>query len=125
MIGVAFVMISGEFDMSVGSTLAVASYVFALTLSAETPPILAMGLALAASALLGLVNGLVVAYSEIPSFIVTLGTLFAYRGLARVLGKGTAAIYTPEKMPALFMVCSFSMILSKGREAEWVLLFNL
>jgi len=101
-IGVAFVMISGEFDLSVGSTLAVASYVFALTLSAEIPPILAMGLALIVSALLGLVNGLAIVYSEMPSFIVTLGTLFAYRGLARVLGKGTAAIYTPEKMPALF-----------------------
>jgi len=101
-IGVAFLMISGEFDMSVGSTLAVASYVFVLALLAKIPPILAMGLALVVSSLLGLVNGLVVVHSEIPSFIATLGTMFAYRGLARILGKGYAVAYTPEKMPELF-----------------------
>lgn len=101
-IGVAFLMISGEFDLSVGSTLAVASYVFALALGAEIPPILAMGLALIVSSLLGMVNGLIVTFSNLPSFIVTLGTLFAYRGLARILGKGTAVTYTPETLPELF-----------------------
>lgn len=101
-IGVAFLMISGEFDLSVGSTLAVASYVFALALLAGIPPILAMAAALAISSLLGLLNGLVVVYSRLPSFIVTLGTLFAYRGLARIIGRGTAAAYTPDDMPALF-----------------------
>jgi simple sugar transport system permease protein len=101
-IGVAFLMISGEFDLSVGSTLAVASHIFVIALLAEIPPILAMGLALVVSVLLGLMNGLTVVYSEIPSFIVTLGTMFAYRGLARLLGKGVAVTYTPEKRPVLF-----------------------
>ncbi len=101
-IGVAFLMISGEFDLSVGSNLAVASYVFVLALVAGIPPILAMGLALGVSALLGLVNGLIVANSNIPSFIVTLGTLFAYRGLARILGGGQAVSYTPDQVPELF-----------------------
>ncbi|HXV98437.1 MAG TPA: ABC transporter permease [Anaerolineae bacterium] len=108
-IGVAFLMISGEFDLSVGSTLAVASYVFALALGAEVPATLAMILALAISALLGLINGLIVAYSRIPSFIVTLGTLFAYRGLARILGGGTAVKYTPNDMPALFIYLNDSL----------------
>jgi simple sugar transport system permease protein len=101
-IGVAMLMISGEFDLSVGSTLAVASYVFVLALVAGVPPLLAMGLALLVSAVLGLINGLIVVYSKIPSFIVTLGTLFAYRGLARVLGKGSAITYTPKESPVLF-----------------------
>lgn len=101
-IGVAFLMISGEFDLSVGSTLGVAIYVFALALVAQFPPLLAMGLALVSGLILGLVNGLIVVYSGLPSFIVTLGTLFAYRGLARLLGKGVAVTFTPEQMPALF-----------------------
>lgn len=108
-IGVAFLMISGEFDMSVGSTLAVASYVFALALVAGVPAVLAMILTLVVSALLGLINGLIVAYSRIPSFIVTLGTLFAYRGLARILGGGVAVKYTPDELPALFTYLNSSL----------------
>src|SRR4030065_1088690 len=76
-IGVAILMISGEFDLSVGSILGVASYVFALTLLQGVPAILAMLLALAGSALLGLINGLIVVKTRIPSFIGTLGAVLA------------------------------------------------
>lgn len=103
-IGVAFLMISGEFDLSVGSTLAVSGYVFLLTLLAGLPPIVAMLIALAVSALLGFVNGLIVISTGIPSFIATLGTLLAYRGIARILGGGQVTSYTPETKPVLFGV---------------------
>jgi simple sugar transport system permease protein len=102
-VGVAMVIISGEFDMSVGSTLAVASYVFALTLESGVSPLLAMLLALGVSALLGLINGLIVTKTGIPSFIATLGTLLAYRGIARALGGGNFASYSGEK-PYLFTI---------------------
>lgn len=102
-------MISGEFDLSVGSTLAVGSYVFALALAANGPAVLAMLLALLVCALLGLINGLIVAYSRIPSFIVTLGTLFAYRGLARILGRGEAVKYTPAQLPTFFTYLNGSL----------------
>ncbi len=102
-VGVAMLMISGEFDLSVGSTLAVAAYVFALTLESGTAPVVAMLLALAVSALLGLINGLIVVKTGIPSFITTLGTLLAYRGIARALGGGDFARYTGER-PFLFTV---------------------
>ncbi len=102
-IGVAMLMISGEFDLSVGSTFAVASYVFALTLNAGVAPIPALLLALVISALLGLVNGLIVTATGIPSFITTLGTMLAYRGIARAIGGSDFAYYTGEK-PALFNI---------------------
>ncbi len=103
-VGVTFLMISGEFDLSVGSTLAVAGYVFLLSLLADVPPVFAMLLALAVSALFGLINGLIVIGSGIPSFIATLGTLLAYRGIVRALGRGQATNYTPETKPALFTI---------------------
>jgi len=103
-VGIAFLMISGEFDLSVGSNLAVAGFVFLLGLLGGVPPILAMLLALLVSAVLGLVNGLIVVYSGIPSFIATLGTLLAYRGLARWLGGGQVTSFTPETKPVLFAV---------------------
>lgn len=101
-IGVAILMISGEFDLSVGSILGVASYVFALTLLQGVPAILAMLLALAVSALLGLINGLIVVRTRIPSFIATLGTMLAYRGVARALGRGDYARYVAEDRLFLF-----------------------
>jgi simple sugar transport system permease protein len=97
-IGVAMLMISGEFDLSVGSTFAVASYVFALSMNAGVPPLLALILALAGSAFLGLINGLIVVGTGIPSFITTLGTMLAYRGIARALGGGGFARYLDDPM---------------------------
>jgi simple sugar transport system permease protein len=102
-IGVAILMISGEFDLSVGSTLAVAAYIFALTIENGMSVLLALLLALIVSALLGLINGLIVTKARIPSFIATLGTMMAYRGIARALGGGDFARFTGEK-PYLFKI---------------------
>ena len=101
-VGVAFLMISGEFDLSVGSMLAVSGYVFLFSLLSGVPPFFAFCLTLLAGSIMGLINGLIVVSSGIPSFIATLGTLLAYRGIAHALGKGMAISYTPEVKPVLF-----------------------
>lgn len=101
-IGVAMLMISGEFDLSVGSTLAVAAYVFAILMEFGLtlfgvqllPPgigLAALFVALFVSAILGLINGLIVTRSGIPSFIATLGTMLAFRGIARAMGNSELA----------------------------------
>ncbi len=95
-IGVAMLMISGEFDLSVGSNFAIASYVLALNLIAGTPVIPAILLAILVSSSLGLLNGLIVTRTRIPSFIATLGTMLAYRGIVRVIGSGNFASYKGE-----------------------------
>ncbi len=100
-IGVAMLMISGEFDLSVGSTFAVGAYLFAVNLDSGMNVYAAIILTLAVCSLLGLVNGLIVIKAKIPSFIATLGTLLAYRGIARVIGDGAIADYTGET-PAIF-----------------------
>ena len=102
-VGVAMLMISGEFDLSVGSILAVATFVFALSLEGGMAPLAALVLALAASAVLGGVNGLIVIRTGIPSFIATLGTMLAFRGIARAIGGADFARFTGE-LPALFTV---------------------
>lgn len=102
-VGVALLMIAGEFDLSVGSNFAVASYVWALSMNAGVPPLPAMLLAVLMSTVLGTINGLIVVWSGIPSFITTLGTMLAYRGIARALGGGDFAKYT-ETRPILFHI---------------------
>lgn len=107
-VGMAMLMIAGEFDLSVGSNLAVASFVFALTMNAGVAPFPAMLFALLISTILGAVNGLIVISSGIPSFIATLGTMLAYRGIARAIGGGTFAKCTGTK-PLLFTVLNGAM----------------
>ena len=102
-VGVAMLMIAGEFDLSVGSTFAVASFVWALSMNAGLAPLPAMLLALLVSASLGALNGIIVIRTGIPSFIATLGTMLAYRGIARALGGGDFAKYT-ESVPFLFKI---------------------
>jgi len=100
-VGVAMLMIAGEFDLSVGSNFAVASYVWAILMNAGVPPLVAMLVAVGVSTLLGAVNGLVVIWSGLPSFIVTLGTMLAYRGIARGIGGSDFAKFTGP-VPFLF-----------------------
>lgn len=81
-LGVAMLMISGEFDLSVGSILGVSSLVFLqLATMGWSPPLAALAGVLT-GCLLGLVNGLLLVWTGIPSFIITLGTLLVYRSIS-------------------------------------------
>jgi simple sugar transport system permease protein len=75
-------MIAGEFDLSVGSVIGAAGMTIALlTRHAGWPLWPAILAALLLSLCIGLANGLLVVRTGLPSFIVTLGTLFVFRGL--------------------------------------------
>lgn len=97
-IGVTMLMISGEFDLSVGSLVAIGAYIFAFGTTEWDSPLLAVLLALLIPAALGGVNGLILIWTEIPSFIITLGTLYIYRGAVWLLSGGQL-IQTLEKLP--------------------------
>ena len=79
-LGMAFVIMTGGIDLSVGSVAAFASVIAALLSPHGLWPAL-LG-AVAAATLLGLINGLVIAYLKILPFITTLAMLLAARGLA-------------------------------------------
>ncbi len=81
-IGITLLMISGEFDLSVGSILGVSSLVFLYTVVQGLHILLAALLGLTTGCLLGLLNGLLLVWTGIPSFIVTLGTMLVYRGIS-------------------------------------------
>lgn len=81
-LGMTFVILTGGIDLSVGSLLAVAGVVAAHLAGRGLFVALAFGVAL--TALLGLVNGVVIARARIQPFIVTLAMMIAARGLALV-----------------------------------------
>jgi ribose/xylose/arabinose/galactoside ABC-type transport system permease subunit len=83
--GMTLVIISGAFDLSVGSILALASIVVTV---AVTHSGIGVGLvaALAVGAALGVVNGLVVSRLHVPPLVATLGTMYVYLSFAFIAG---------------------------------------
>lgn len=96
-IGIAFLMISGEFDLSVGSNLAIGGYIYG-SFCVMGQPVLGLIFALLVPALLGAVNGIILVWTGIPSFIVTLGTKYFYRGMLWVITSGTM-LQTVDVLP--------------------------
>lgn len=84
-IGMTAVIASGGIDLSVGSSVVLSAMVISVLMAAGAPFLLAAPLALGAALLVGLLNGILVAYAGMPPFVVTLGTLSAARSLAMVL----------------------------------------
>jgi ribose transport system permease protein len=95
-----FVLIGGGIDLSVGSVAALGGIVTAMALTAGFPIPVAIVGGLAACLIVGLVNGLLVAMAGIPPLIVTLGALYAVRGVILVITN--ARQYFP--LPADFNV---------------------
>jgi len=91
--GMVFVIIAGEIDLSVGSLLGLLGGVAAVldvSLHVSVPVVIA--LVLICGLVLGFLNGYLVAYAGIPSFIIGLGGMLAYRGvLLGVTGGATVA----------------------------------
>ena len=80
-IGMTFVVLTGGIDLSQGSLLALCCVTSGLTLNATGNIPLCIIVALATGLLVGLINGLIVAYVKIPAFIMTLGSMYIVRAI--------------------------------------------
>lgn len=84
--GMTMVIILGGIDLSVGAVIALSGCTCAtMIVKAGINPFLAILVSIAIGAVIGLINGSIVAFSTIPPFIVTLATMNISRGLARVM----------------------------------------
>ena len=87
-IGQALVIISGEFDLSVGSVFAFVGLIFVLLLQMGTGATPAFILAMLVGMIIGFVSGFLTWRLRLPSLLVTLGFLFVYRGFMAFFTKG-------------------------------------
>lgn len=96
--GMVFVIISGEIDLSIGSLLGLLGGLAAvLDVTHGMPLPLSIAVVLGAGLMLGFINGFLTAYAGIPSFIVGLGGMLAYRGVVLGLTEGaTIAPVSPQ-----------------------------
>jgi ribose transport system permease protein len=87
-IGMLFVLISREIDLSVGSTYAMAAIISGMLIVNQFPLWVTIILGLSVGIVIGLVNGVVSTYGQLPSFITTLGMMSVIRGAALLITDG-------------------------------------
>ena len=118
---VALLMISGEFDLSVGSVYATAGILLAMLLNHGFNPFLALLVVLVLGAAIGLTNGLITTKIRIPSFITTLGTMMSIRGLLLLATAGFPVSYYGHSFLTTFLN---GKIIGEFRvSAIWVIVF--
>ncbi len=93
--GMTFVLLTGGIDLSVGSILAAAAMVTMLVSTVPAFGALAIPAGLLAGVAFGAANGALIAGLGLPPFIVTLGSLTAVRGVARLIGHD-ATVFNPD-----------------------------
>ena len=84
-LGMTAVIITGGIDLSVGSTIGISGIALAVVMNAGWPLWAGIATALLTAGAVGLVNGLLIAYLDMPPFVVTLGMLSVARSLAMVI----------------------------------------
>jgi ribose transport system permease protein len=137
-IGLTLVMVAGQLDLSFGSAMSLAGMV-TVTLQPKLGWSGAMGVALACGALLGTVNGLLVARARVNSFIATLGTMTIVQGLVNILSRGGTlaveefaagdwlegpwlSVLCPRAALAALLVVAFELLLQRTRWGRNLLL---
>ena len=97
--GEALVITTGEIDISIGSTFGIVGIIY-IALGPHIGAPLAILMALVAAVAIGSVNGFIIAYFRISSLVVTLGSLFIFRGLAYAATQTTPNFTADDTMRA-------------------------
>ncbi len=130
-VGMTILLVSGGFDLSVGSTMALSGAITAMALASGAPMLAGSVAGLAVGGLIGLANGAIIAYLRINPFITTLGTMCIGRGLLYVLtgqknvtglphsftiiGQGTVCGIQYPILISLVFVAVFDLLLRRSR----------
>ncbi len=100
-IGMTFVIITGGFDLSVGSTLALGGYVASVALLNGYGAASAVALGVLSGAVVGLVNGLIITKVKVNPLVTTLGTMTIARGVVLVETQGRVMTGFPQSFRRL------------------------
>ncbi|HEY3324759.1 MAG TPA: ABC transporter permease [Planctomycetota bacterium] len=130
-IGMTILLVSGGFDLSVGSTFAMTGAVTASCMTHGVPVPLAIVIGMATGALIGLINGVFIAKIGINAFITTLAMMSIVRGILHVMMGSGSIVGLPESFKvigqgnafgiqfpifiALFLVLTGDFLLRKSR----------
>lgn len=120
-VGESIVMITRNVDLSVGSVLGLSAFAVGSLLQAHPglPVLAALLVGVAVGALCGLVNGALVRFGQVPALVVTLGTMYVYRGLAFFWAGGRQV--NADELPRAFLAFGGSSLLA----VPWLVIIAL
>jgi len=121
-VAMALLLISGEFDLSVGSIYVLTASVMAmLYTNYGVNPAIAILSGLALGGVCGFVNGVIITKLRISSLIATLGTMWIYRGIANLITNGREIPYYPGQTSPIFLNFFHGKILGFPVEFIWLI----
>lgn len=100
-LGENLVILAGEIDVSVGSILALAGFAAGPVAVATDNLWLTLAVAVPVGCAAGVINGLIVAWTPVPSIVATLGTLYVYQGIALLLSGSHDVVSVPASASVL------------------------
>ena len=108
-LGMTLIIMTGGIDLSAGTASILCATVLAISINADQPVSVAVFAAVVTGALCGLFNGLIIGILRLPPFIVTLGSMTIFLGVARHLAN---------------LSNSSTVFVERGRIPEWLLKFT-
>lgn len=84
-LGMIFVLMLGDIDVSVAATMILSAMVTGLTMDKGLPAIICVLLGIAAGGVCGAFNGFLIAYIKMPAVIVTISTSMLFRGIVKII----------------------------------------
>ena len=120
-VGQAVVVITRNIDLSVGSVLGLSAFAVGSLLQAApgVPVVVALLVGLAFGAVCGLVNGVLVRFGNVPALVVTLGTLYVFRGIGFFWAGGQQI--NADELPPGFLSFGTATVLG----VPWLILIAL
>jgi ribose transport system permease protein len=113
-LGMTLVIITGGIDLSAGTAAALCATVLATLINAGYPITAVVLLTLLVGATCGVTNGLLIGWLKIPPFIVTLGTMTVFLGIAKTLAKGSTVFVDSKLVPG------WLLNLSATKAPDWI-----
>jgi len=98
-LGMTLIIIAGGIDLAAGTALALAATVLAWFLDNGYSPTVAIAAGVGTGCLCGAINGVLISALRVVPFIITLGTMTIYVGIAKLLAKGTNIRPAPQTVP--------------------------
>ncbi|WP_058309028.1 ABC transporter permease [Gracilibacillus massiliensis] len=100
-LGITYAIVTGGIDLSVGSTFAIVIVIVGDLLVRGVHPVIALIVGIGLGLILGIVNGILITKLNLQPFIVTLGTMSAYRGIAYVYTGGWPVLDIPDSFRSM------------------------
>lgn len=116
-LGMTVIIIAGGIDLSAGSAMALSATMLAYCLREDSSALLAVAMCLGVGCLAGLVNGALIAGLRVVPFIVTLGTMMIYLGLAKLAANEVTIHLKPQQIPAWL---SYTGLVSRHPRPLWL-----